>query len=254
MKKSLLDLLLERNLIENPERGKALILAGKVKVGGQPAASAAERFSEDVEILVEGGAQFVGRGAEKLLAALDAFSISPQDRTCADIGSSTGGFTDVLLQKGASKVFAVDNAYGELDWKLRSDDRVSVMERTNAMHLEGFEDSVDLVVVDVSLLSIVKLLPKLGPLVEPQADFLVLVKPQYEALREELPPGAVITDPDLHRSILTRTIESLAGAGFFAQGLIQSPIKGGKGNTEFMAYFRKDQSAGDLHELLRVAL
>lgn len=227
------------------ERAKALILAGKVKISGQQVQNAGQRVRADSEVELLQENPYVGRGAQKLLAALEAFQVNPSQRICADIGSSTGGFTDVLLQSGAEIVFAVDSAYGELDWRLRKDPRVRVMERCNALYLSGFDAPVDLVCVDVSLISLLKILPKLCDHVLPQADWITLIKPQYEAAREELPAGAVISDPRIHQQILERVLLSLHKLDFCLQGLIPSPIQGGKGNREFLAHFRRTATGSE---------
>ncbi len=249
--KERLDLLLvQYGLAESQPRAEAYIRAGEITVDGVCVDKPGTPISVEAEITRKGAKPYVSRGGYKLQSALEAFDVTPSGLICADIGSSTGGFTDVLLQGGAAKVYAIDTATGELDWKLRSDDRVFVMEGTNARHLESLPENLDLVVVDVSLLSLLDLLPTLSRIVGPQTQVLTLLKPQYEATSEELPKGAVITDPKVHQGILLRVLAALQDGGFGVGGLIPSPITGKSGNREFLVLFSLHLPHADLSSLV----
>lgn len=177
--------------------------------------------------------KYVSRGGLKLEAALDHFAIDVSDLTCADLGCSTGGFTDVLLSKGAKNVYAVDTAYGELDWKLRNDKRVVVMERTNAARVE-LPERVELVTIDISLVPLQAILPNVKTLAKPDAPIIALVKPQYQAKREDVPRGGVIKDEQVREKTLTDLIEWSKQNGFEYIGHIESPIRGKGGNVEYL--------------------
>jgi 23S rRNA (cytidine1920-2'-O)/16S rRNA (cytidine1409-2'-O)-methyltransferase len=205
---------------------------------------------------------YVSRGGHKLAHALDAFGVNATGRICADIGASTGGFTDCLLQRGAARVYAVDVGYGQLDWRLRTDPRVVVMERTNARYLERLPEAVSLVVVDASFISLRLLVPAIARVSAPDADVIALVKPQFEAGRERVGRGGVVRDPTTHRDVLVSLASWLADAGFALHGLTASPLRGPAGNIEFLAHIRAgadepaaaaDRIAGALMEARSVA-
>ena len=240
MQKIRLDVLMtERGLAESRSQAQKLVMAGQVRVNGQIAFKPADRFPTGVEIQVEHGPRYVSRGGEKLEAALEAFGLTElEGRTCVDVGASTGGFTDCLLQHGAGKVFSVDVGYGELHWKLRNDPRVVVMERTNARYVEGFPEPVALVTIDASFISLRILLPVVrGWLAERGGEIVALIKPQFEAGRQEVSRGdGVIQDPQIHRRVLTEILEFSLAEHFQVLGLIRSPLKGPKGNTEFLVH------------------
>ncbi len=234
-------LLVERGLAESRSLAQRLIMAGQVRVEGQVALQPSLRIASGSQVAVAGGPAYVSRGGEKLASALAAFGMEDlTDLVCADIGASTGGFTDCLLQHGARQVFAVDVGYGELHWKLRSDPRVTVMERTNARYLAGFPQPVDLVTVDASFISLRILLPVIRSWFTGRpGQVVVLIKPQFEAGRVDAAKGeGVIRDPTLHRQVLVAVLEAARREGFGVEGLIRSPLLGPKGNIEFLAYLK----------------
>lgn len=232
-------LLLEHVLASSVEEARALIMAGVVSVNGNVVSKSGELFSREVRITVQKKNQFVSRGGYKLDGALSTFGVSVSSRVCADIGCSTGGFSDVLLQRGASKVYAIDTGYGDLAWKVRSDPKVVVMERTNVLELTTLPETIDFCCIDVSLLSLLRVVPHITPWLSEQGEIIALFKPQYEALRHELPKGAIIDDPELHSTILTRVMQELQACGSYPRGIIPSPIRGMSGNKEFLVWFSK---------------
>jgi len=240
--KQRLDLVLtERGLAPSRARAQALILAGKVRVDGEVQSKAGTRVAEDAEIEVETPEHpYVSRGALKLAAALDEFSISPAGLDCLDVGASTGGFTDLLLARGARRVIALDVGRGQLDWRLRSDERVVVMEGINARRLEegSLPFAVDLAVVDVSFISLRLVVPALLPHLEPGARLVCLVKPQFEAGRHEVGKGGIVRDEAVRRRAIDDTVAALQGLGLELVGIVPSPIRGQKGNLEELAVFR----------------
>ncbi len=253
VKQRLDDLVVLRGLAEGRRPAQALILAGEVRVNGEVVAEPARRVPADAAVSVDVGPRFVSRGGEKLAPALQAFGLSDLGgRTCADVGASTGGFTDCLLQHGAAKVYAIDVGYGILHWKLRSDPRVVVMERTNARHVAKLPEPVELVTIDASFISLRVLLPVIrGWLGETGGEAVALIKPQFEAPRAEADRGeGVILDPQVHRAVLAEVLGFAQGCGWGAAGLVRSPIKGPKGNVEFLAHLA--YPAGDRLDLERL--
>jgi 23S rRNA (cytidine1920-2'-O)/16S rRNA (cytidine1409-2'-O)-methyltransferase len=188
---------------------------------------------------VVGGARFVSRGGENVQRALDVFPIAPARRVCADLGASTGGFTDCLLQAGAARVYAVDVGRGQLHWRLRQDDRVVIIERQNARYLEALPEPVSLVVADLSFISLALILPVIQRLLTPDGEAVTLVKPQFEAGREQVGKGGVVRDPTIHRAVLARFIADAGAQGFAVAGLVASPLRGPAGNVEFLAYLHR---------------
>jgi 23S rRNA (cytidine1920-2'-O)/16S rRNA (cytidine1409-2'-O)-methyltransferase len=249
VEKERLDILLAmRGLAESSGHAQKLIQAGQVRVDGQVVAEPARKIPVDAPLSVDRGPRFVSRGGEKLEPALSAFGLENLDgRICADVGASTGGFTDCLLQNGAAKVYAIDVGYGLLHWKLRSDSRVVVMERTNARHVSRLPEPVSLVTIDVSFISLRVLLPVIKSWFgDSGGDVTALIKPQFEAGREYVDRGGgVILDPQVHRTVLEEIISFARQIGYGAAGLIRSPIKGPKGNIEFVAHLTIPVS-GDL--------
>ena len=238
--KTRLDILLtERGLAESRNQAQRLVMAGQVRVGGQVADKPSDQVMENAEITVENGPRFVSRGGEKLKGALQAFNLQNLDgRICADLGASTGGFTDCLLQHGAAKVYAVDVGYGVLHWKLRNDPRVLVMERINARNVTGFPEPVQFVTIDASFISLKILLPVVVSW-WPQStgQVVALIKPQFEAGREEVARGdGVVRDPEVHRKVLNSVLDFARQQGFVVRGLVRSSLLGPKGNTEFLAW------------------
>jgi len=231
-------LLVERGLVESRSLAQRLVMAGQVRVDGQVVLKPSIRIANNAALVIDLGPRFVSRGGEKLEAALSAFHLDDLSGwVCADIGASTGGFTDCLLQHGAARVYAVDVGYGELHWKLRNDERVSVMERTNARNLQAFPQQVDLVTVDASFISLRILLPVVRSwFPQEQGQAIVLIKPQFEAGQIDAARGeGVIRDPRVHRQVLISVLDAAVRAGFSVRGLIRSPLLGPKGNVEFLA-------------------
>jgi 23S rRNA (cytidine1920-2'-O)/16S rRNA (cytidine1409-2'-O)-methyltransferase len=241
MEKSRLDVLLvERGLAESRSLAQRLVMAGQVRVDGQVVLRAAASVQADAILEIDQGPRFASRGGEKLAAALQAFSIQVKGKLCADVGASTGGFTDCLLQHGALRVYAIDVGHGILDWKLRQDPRVVVMEDTNARFVEILPEPVQLVTVDVSFISLKIILPVVMRWLakdRPGGSVIALVKPQFEAGRHEVARGkGVIRDPLLHRQVILDVLGSTTALGYALHGLIRSPITGPKGNVEFLAW------------------
>ncbi len=236
-------LLVERGLAPSRERARALILEGAVRVGGEALARAGQPVSVDAPIeIASPGLPFVSRGGLKLRHALDVFGIDPRGKICLDVGASTGGFTDVLLQAGAARVYAVDVGYGQLDWKLRRDSRVVVLEKTNIRNLTDLPETPELATVDVSFTSLTKTLPAVtrllgipvpGPAGE--RDVVVLVKPQFEAGPKGAPKG-VVRDPVVHRRVIEQVLACARELGWRPRGLTPSPILGPAGNREFLLW------------------
>ena len=233
-------LVVERGLAPSRERARALILAGQVLVGGTAVTKAGTAVDHEAAVeLLEPDHPYVGRGGLKLAHALEAFAIPVSGRECLDIGASTGGFTDVLLQRGAARVVALDVGHGQIDWLLRNDPRVVVIERFNARHLTPADlpAPVDLVVIDVSFISLRQIFPVLPPVLRRPADVVALVKPQFEAGRAEVKKG-IIHDPAVRARVLDEVSTAAAGVGLTPAGSTPSPITGQKGNVEFLLHLR----------------
>jgi 23S rRNA (cytidine1920-2'-O)/16S rRNA (cytidine1409-2'-O)-methyltransferase len=268
MTKVRLDILLfERGLAESRAKAQALIMAGQVRVNGQTAIKAATAIEPDSMLTIDSGPRFVSRGGEKLDAALEAFSVDMRGRVCADVGASTGGFTDCLLQRGAAKVYAVDVGKGILHWKLRNDSRVIVMEETNARFVESLPEPISFATIDASFISLKILLPVvkrwLAPLHLPpnsanlgavprrgDGGIIALIKPQFEAGKKDVARGdGVIRDAAIHRQVLLDVLSFAQAEGFSVRGLIKSPLLGPKGNTEFLAWLGFDKGE-DIQNLI----
>ncbi len=241
-KKNRLDVILtERGMAPSRARAQALILAGRVRVGGVVEGKAGAQVDPEAAVEVDQPDHpWVSRGALKLVAALDAFEISPENLDCLDVGASTGGFTDVLLARGARRVVALDVGRGQLDWRLRNDPRVVVMEGVNARYLDAVElpFAAGLATVDVAFISLRLVVPALLPHLVAGAHLVCLVKPQFEAGREEVGKGGIVRDEATRRAAIDGTVGALEGLGLFRIGLIPSPIRGQKGNLEELAVFR----------------
>ncbi|MEJ7761294.1 MAG: TlyA family RNA methyltransferase [Thermomicrobiales bacterium] len=227
-----------RGLLESRSRAKAFIMAGDVLVNGAPARRAGTQVDAADDISLAVPPRFVSRGGTKLDAALVAFGISCEGATVADFGASTGGFTDVVLQRGASRVYAVDVGYGELHQTIRDDDRVVVMDRTNARYLDCLPEQIDLVVIDVSFISLRLILPVAARLLRPVGNCVPLIKPQFEAGRRDVGKGGVVRDSTVHTRVLTEVLGT-ASTWFDPVDLIVSPITGPAGNREFLAHLRR---------------
>jgi 23S rRNA (cytidine1920-2'-O)/16S rRNA (cytidine1409-2'-O)-methyltransferase len=231
-------LLVARGLAETRSRAQAYIMAGEVRVDGEVATKAGMKVDVAAALDVETPLPYASRGGFKLAAALDAFGIEIEGRVAADVGACTGGFTDVLLQRGAARVFAIDVGYGQLDWQVRQDERVTVMERTNARYLEELAAPVSFVCIDVSFISLRKILPAVQKWVVAQYDVVALVKPQFEAGREAVGKGGIVRDSETHRRVLFEMVKWCREAGLAPAGLIRSPITGTGGNVEFLLWLR----------------
>lgn len=241
MAKERLDaLLVKRNLVQSRERAKTTIMAGLVLVDGQKVDKAGTMVKPEAEIRVLGNTlPYVSRGGLKLEKAIREFGVSLQGKVAADIGASTGGFTDCMLQNGAVKVFAIDVGYGQLDWKIRSDPRVVVMERTNIRYVTPADlgELLDLSVIDVSFISLKIVLPAIKALLKPQqGQVLCLIKPQFEAGKEKVGKKGVVREPETHKEVLDNFVELAHSLGFSIQGMTFSPVKGPEGNIEFLAH------------------
>jgi len=245
MKKVRLDqLVFDLGYTESRERAKTTIMSGLVFVNGQRADKPGMPVSPEAEIEVRGVAlPFVSRGGFKLDKALKVFPVDPAGKRCIDCGASTGGFTDVLLQHGAEKVYAVDVGYGQLAWKLRTDERVVNLERTNLRYVteEQIPELLDLAVMDVSFISIRLVIPAVKNLLKPGADFICLIKPQFEAGREEVGKKGVVRDKAVHEEVVRGIIEFAPTLGFSVMGLDYSPVKGPEGNIEYICHLKNGQ-------------
>jgi 23S rRNA (cytidine1920-2'-O)/16S rRNA (cytidine1409-2'-O)-methyltransferase len=230
--------LVERGLVSSRERAQAMVRAGLVRVAGALSDRPDQLVADDQPIEVAGSAGYVSRGGEKLAAALDAFGLDPRGRHALDVGASTGGFTDVLLQRGAERVIALDVGYGQLAWSLRQDSRVLVMERVNIRHLERLPEPADLAVIDVSFISLRLVLPRVRELLSPPGEVVALVKPQFEVGKGAVGKGGVVRDPAQHDQVLSELVRFAGEIGYQVAGQIPSPVLGTKGNREFLLYLK----------------
>lgn len=233
------ELLVKQGLAESRSKAKALILAGDVRVGDRVINRPAEPLDPATALEVIAPPRYVSRGGFKLEHALDTFRIDPRDRLAADLGASTGGFTDCLLQRGATRVYAVDVGYGQLRYRLRQDPRVVVMERTNVRYLDALPEPVDIVTIDVSFISLEHILPVAGRLVTDDGDVIALIKPQFEAGKDNVDRRGVVRDERVRREVVLNVTELAKGAGFHLAGLTRSPVVGPAGNEEFLGWYRK---------------
>ena len=242
-------LLVERGIADDLDEARRLVMAGKVLVEGQLIIGPSQQVSPAGELRLSSEADFVSRGGEKLQAAFEEFAFSVEMLICADVGASTGGFTDCMLQHGASRVYAIDVGYGVLDWRLRNDSRVILLERTNARTLGKLPEPVDFIAADVSFISLKAILPSLaGWYPSRGGEAVLLIKPQFEATQTESAQGAgVITDQDIHRRVTLEVLDFAAQRGFETLGVIRSPLKGPAGNQEFLAWlsYLKDMKGGE---------
>jgi 23S rRNA (cytidine1920-2'-O)/16S rRNA (cytidine1409-2'-O)-methyltransferase len=246
-------LLVKRGLVPSREAGRRLIMAGQVRVAGELSDKPGRQVSADAAVTVKASLPYVSRGGFKLEAALDRFELDVKGWVVADVGASTGGFTDCLLQRGAGRVYAIDVGYGQLAWSLRQNPRVVVIERTNARHLEMLPEPVDLVTIDASFISLKLLLPTVAKWLchvsEPPSGqveqlsrdggrVILLIKPQFEAGRRQVGKGGVVRDPDVHRQVLMDLLTWAEARGWGVRGLVSSPLRGPAGNVEFLAHLK----------------
>lgn len=238
-------LMTERGLAESREKAKAIIMSGIVYVNGQKEDKAGTTFPDDLTTRIEvrgASLRYVSRGGLKLEKAMKEFPIDLQGKICMDIGASTGGFTDCMLQNGAKKVFAVDVGHGQLAWKLRNDERVVCMEKMNIRYIAPEDiggEKLDFASVDVSFISLSKVLPPVWPLLKEGAEMVCLIKPQFEAGREEVGKKGVVRDTRVHEEVILRTADFVKETGFVIRGLTYSPIRGPEGNIEYLIWIRK---------------
>jgi 23S rRNA (cytidine1920-2'-O)/16S rRNA (cytidine1409-2'-O)-methyltransferase len=245
VRKKRLDLLIvERGLADSRQQAQRLIMAGEVLVGEQVVDKPGTQVPAGAQVTLTGRLPYVGRGGFKLAAALDALGLDVSGWSAADVGASTGGFTDCLLQRGAARIYAIDVGYGQLAWKLRQDPRVIVMERTNARTLYSMPEPIDLATIDVSFISLRLILPAVSGWLRPGGQIVALIKPQFEAGREQVGKGGVVRDPAVHRAVLEELTAWASAQGFALQGLIRSPITGPAGNVEFLAHWVPGGPAG----------
>jgi 23S rRNA (cytidine1920-2'-O)/16S rRNA (cytidine1409-2'-O)-methyltransferase len=239
MKTRLDRLIVDRGLAESREKAQALIMAGEVRVNGQKAAKPGQPVETDCVVEMLSRPPYVSRGGYKLAEALRHFALDIADKVCADIGSSTGGFTDVLLQGGAARVHAVDVGAGQLDWKLRTDARVVLHEGVNAreVSVEEIGERVDFLTCDVSFISVTLILPAVASLLQPRGQMVILIKPQFEVGKGQVGKGGIVRDPELHRAACEKVERAVREIGF-ETAIIESPIAGAEGNKEFLLYAR----------------
>lgn len=257
MKKQRIDkILVEKGFAESEKQARALVMAGVVLVDEMRVEKSSEIFSSDAKIRIKGQnkeSKYVGRGGLKLEKALDEFHIQPNEYVCLDVGASTGGFTDCLLQNGAKKVIALDAGTNQLVWKLRNDERVEARENVNARYVmpEHFERKFDLIVMDVSFISVKKIIRVLPPLLKENGKIIILIKPQFEVEKDEVEKGGIVSDPKKHERVVSEISAFAENCGLKTEGVIESPILGAEGNKEFLALFclnRLPQARG-LNEL-----
>jgi len=249
-------LLVQRGLVSSRERAKQLIMAGNVFVNDQLTDKPGKLVSIDSTIVLKESdtCPYVSKGGLKLKKAIDTFNINVKGKIAIDVGASTGGFTDCLLQHGADFVYAVDVGYGQLDWKIRNDERVEVIERTNIRYVkpEQFQRQIELAVIDVSFISLDKVIPVINSIIKPESDIIALIKPQFEAGREFVHKG-IVKDPEIHRSVIKKICDLSIRESLAIKGLTFSPIKGSSGNIEFLIWLKKsnsDQCLNDIDSLI----
>ena len=263
-------LVVAQGLTETRERAQTLIMAGKVYAGTERVNKSGDKLATDAVLSLKGVLPYVGRGGYKLAGALDSFGIDPVGRVGLDIGASTGGFTDVLLQRGARAVYAVDVGSSQLDWKLRTDPRVVVMDNTNARYLEALPPLPDharkpddptngappisIVVIDVSFISLTQILPTARRMVAAAGDIVALIKPQFEAGRDHIGKGGIVRDPTVHRAVLGYILNWAQTNGFGVRGLINSPVLGTEGNREFLVHLAPHSLPADLETMIATVM
>jgi len=251
-------LLVERGLAESRAKAQAIIMAGQVRIADQVALKPATAVDTNAKLTVDTGPRFVSRGGEKLDGALEAFGIDVKGFVCADVGASTGGFTDCMLQRGADKVYAIDVGKGILHWKLRNYKRVVVMEKTNARYVESLPEPIDFVTVDTSFISLKIILPVVKKWMNEKTEIVALIKPQFEAGKKDVSRGdGVIRDPEIHKQVLLDVLGFVQQEGFQIRGLIQSSLLGPKGNVEFLVWLSQAKAEGgseDVNQMIEQVL
>jgi len=247
MERVRIDVLVQRRGLA-PTRSKAqrLVQAGQVRVSGQVVDKVGTRVAPDAEVTVTDLPRYVGRGAYKLVHALEVFELDPSGAVAADVGASTGGFTEVLLERGAVRVYAIDVGYGQLHWRLRQDPRVVVMERTNARYLGALPEPVQVVSIDVSFISLRLILPRVVGWLAPGGQVVALIKPQFEAGREQVGKGGIVRDTAVHRQVLEDLLTWAADQGWRLRGCTASPIEGAEGNIEFLCWLDRESGSEDI--------
>jgi len=246
MKKQRIDkLLVEKGIAESALRAQALVMSGVVLVDEKRAEKPSDSFPADAIVRIKGesaASRYVGRGGVKLEAALREFAIDPTGFICLDIGASTGGFTDCLLQHGATRIVTIDSGTNQLAWKIRDDRRVDVREKTNARSLRpiDFDSKFDLIVIDVSFISVTRIIPALPPLLADRGSVVILIKPQFEVRKGEVGPGGIVKEPEKHQRVVNEINSFAARSGFLTAGVIESPILGAEGNKEFLGLYEKE--------------
>jgi len=242
-KKQRLDVLLvEKQLVPSRTKASAMIMAAEVFVNGQIADKPGMKVPIDSEVTLKAKPKYVGRGGLKMEGALETFDIKVKDTICADVGASTGGFTDCLLQNGAKRVYAIDVGHNIIDYRLRTDDKVILLENTNARYLEGLDEDVNLVVIDVSFISLRLILPAVKMWLSQEADIITLIKPQFEAGKQDVGKGGIVRDTDVHERVLKEIPKFAEGLGFVVMDLMRSPITGQKGNVEYLMWLKWGQN------------
>ncbi len=253
MEKKRADVILyEKGLVDSREKGKRVIMEGSVFIGDRRVDKPGEYYDDSVEIYIKKNPlNYVSRGGLKLEKSIGEFNLSLKDKITMDMGASTGGFTDCMLQNGASKVYAVDVGYGQLDWRLRNDPRVVVMERTNIRYLkeEDIKDKIDFVSIDVSFISLKLMLPVAKILTGDNCEIVALIKPQFEAGRDKVGKKGLVRDKETHKEVILKVIDFAKEIGLYTNGLTYSPITGGTGNIEFLVYLKKTNIDFDLNKI-----
>ena len=241
-------LMVERGLASSREKARALIMAGLVYAREDRLEKPSQAVPPDFEVRLKENLPYVSRGGLKMAQALEVFALEVRDKVAADIGASTGGFTDCLLQNGAARVYAIDVGYGQLDWKLRTDPRVVCLERTNARYLtaDSLPEPIDLVVCDVAFISLTKIFPSIFQILKENGQAIVLIKPQFEAGPEKVGKKGVVRDPAVHREVVDHVLCFAQSQGFIVCGLEVSPIRGPEGNKEFLAWLKKFENPPEL--------
>ena len=240
-KRRLDNLLLERGIVQSRERAKGLILSGDVRVNGNPVNKAGTLIDENAEIEITKDIPYVSRGGLKLEKAIKEFNINVKDKAAIDVGASTGGFTDCLIQYGAKKVYAVDVGYGQLAWKLRNDPRVVIIERKNVRYIKPSDigEPVDIATIDVSFISLKLVLPVVKNLLKENGEIIALIKPQFEVGKGEVGKGGIVKDEEKHKKVISEIKSFAIDSGFKVLNVTESPIAGQKGNVEFLIYLQK---------------